>query len=414
MKNLIHGIEKQKLAILIVRFCSLFVQLGYIKVYTHFLNLPQLGIFFYLSTISYVMNAIIFVPVDFYQQAHIPADPAVPIPFRYIVSLNLRAIFAAAIIGIAIFIYSLFDEHISFYEVVLTFILSVFLYLCMSLRAVLNNRSHGIFVVFMLMIESSLKLLLFFALVSIGQNSADMLILSNAAALMCELAVILYFFYVYEKFDLTSMEKVSNRAVVKFSYPLSISAGCNWIQLQGYRLVYVWFGHADIAGLYATVSNIGSVGMAAGSQIYSQLFQPRIYQSKGSFIKKYLIMAFFISIMALVSYAILGPFILGLLTKGDFKVYYKLMLFGVVVEACNLMIGAITAFSGLLKRTNILIKANLIGVLVSISVVALSLYFAASNPYLIGTSLAASQTVVLLFLLSFVRRAFASAWVPRE
>jgi O-antigen/teichoic acid export membrane protein len=378
------------------------------------LSLPQLGIFFYLSTISYLMNAIIFVPVDFYQQAHIPADRVVPIPFRYIVSLNLRAIFAAAILSMAILIYSFFDENITLYEVMLTFSLSVLLYLCTSLRAILNNRSHGVFVVFMLMVESTLKLILFVALVSKGATSADMLILSNAAALMCELAMILYFFYAYENFDLASMEKVSNRSVVTFSYPLSISAGCNWIQLQGYRLVYVWFGHADIAGLYATVSNVGSVGMAAGSQIYSQLFQPRIYQSKGSFIKKYLIMAFFISIMALVSYAVLGPFILGLLTKGDFKVYYKLMLFGVVVEACNLMIGAITAFSGLLKRTNILIKANLIGVLVSVSVVALSLYFAASNPYLIGTSLAASQTVVLLFLLSFVRRAFASAWVPRE
>jgi hypothetical protein len=90
------------------------------------------------------------------------------------------------------------------------------------------------------------------------------------------------------------------------------------------------------------------------------------------------------------------------------------MMFGVVVEACNLMIGAITAFSGLLKRTNILIKANLIGVLISVSVVALALYFSASNPYLIGTSVAASQVVILLLLLSFVRRAFANAWVPRD
>jgi len=407
-------VDRQKITILIVRFSSLFVQLGYIKVYTHFLSLPQLGIFFYLSTISYLMNSIVFVPVDFYQQAHIPADPTVPIPFKYLVSLNLRAILAAAIIGVAVLVYSFFGGNITLFEVILTFSLSVFLYLCTSLRALLNNRTHGIFVVFMLVIESSLKLMLFVALVSEGKASADMLILSNLIALMGELAVILYFFRTYEKFDFTTAGRVSNRELVRFSYPLSISSGCNWIQLQSYRLVYVWFGHADIAGLYATVSNIGSVGMAAGSQIYSQLFQPRIYQSRGLFIKKYLIMAFFISVMALVSYAILGPFILGLLTKGDFKIYYKLMLFGVVVEACNLMIGAITAFSGLLKRTNILIKANLIGVLISVSVVALALYFSASNPYLIGTSVVASQVVILLLLLSFVRRAFASAWVPRE
>lgn len=414
MKNLFHIVDRKKITILVVRFSSLFIQLGYIKVYTHFLSLPQLGIFFYLSTISYFMNSIIFVPVDYYQQAHIPADPAAPIPFKYMVSLNLRAIFAAAIIGVAVFIYSLFDKNISLYEVILTVVLSVLLYLCTSLRALLNNRSHGIFVVFMLMIEASLKLVLFFALISGDQASADMLILSNVAALACEFLFIAYFFCIYEKFDFSATDKASNRELVRFSYPISISAGCNWMQLQGYRLVYVWFGHPDIAGLYATVSNIGSVGMAAGGQIYSQLFQPRIYQSRGLFIKKYLIMAFSISVAAMVSYAVLGPFILGLLTKGDFKIYYKLMLFGVVVEACNLMIGAITAFSGLLKRTNVLIKANLIGVFISVSVVALALYFAASNPYLIGTSVAASQVVILLFLLSFVRRAFASSWVPRE
>jgi O-antigen/teichoic acid export membrane protein len=413
MNKLFKSISGQKTTILIVRFSSLFVQLGYIKIYTHFLSLPQLGIFFYLSTISYFMNSVIFVPVDFYQQAHISADPTVPMPFRYMVGLNLRAISAAGVIGVALIIYSLFDVNLGLYEVFLTFSLSALLYLCTSLRALLNNRSHGVFVVFMLMIEASLKLVFFIALVSVGQTSADMLILSNAAALACELGFILYFFYAREKFDFLAVEKVSNRELVRFSYPLSISSGCNWIQLQGYRLVYVWFGHADIAGLYATVSNIGSVGMAAGSQIYSQLFQPKIYQSRGSFIKKYLVMAGFISVMALVSYAVLGPFILGLLTKGDFKVYYKLMLFGVIVEACNLMIGAITAFSGLLKRTNILIRTNLIGMFISVSIIALSLYIAASDPYLIGTSIAASQVVILLFLLSFVRRAFANGWVPR-
>jgi O-antigen/teichoic acid export membrane protein len=264
------------------------------------------------------------------------------------------------------------------------------------------------------MIEASLKLVLFIALVSGGQASADMLIASNVVALACELLIILYFFYSYEKFDFSATDRASNRDLVSFCYPISISAVCNWIQLQGYRLVYVWFGHPDIAGLYATVSNIGSVGMSAGSQIYAQLFQPRIYQSKGLFIKTYLIAAFCISAIALASYAALGPFILGILTKGDFKIYYKLMLFGVLVEACNLMIGAITAFSGLIKRTNVLVKANLIGVLISVSVMAIALYFDASNFYLIGTSLGLSQLAVLFFLLSFVRRAFANSWVPRE
>jgi O-antigen/teichoic acid export membrane protein len=414
MKMIFFILDRKKITILLVRFSSLFVQLGYIRVYTHYLSLSQLGIFFYLSSISYFMNSMIFVPVDYYQQTHMPTDPAAPIPLKYLIDLNRRAIFGALIAGLGIVIYSFFDKNIKLYEVVLTFVLSVLLYLCTSLRSLLNNRSHGIFVVFMLMIEASLKLVLFIALVSGGQASADMLIASNVVALACEFLIILYFFYSYEKFDFLAPGRVSNRDLVRFCYPISISAVCNWIQLQGYRLVYVWFGHPDIAGLYATVSNIGSVGMSAGSQIYAQLFQPRIYQSKGLFIKKYLVMAFCISAIALASYTVLGPFILGILTKGDFKIYYKLMLFGVLVEACNLMIGAITAFSGLIKRTNVLVKTNLIGVFISVSVMGLALYFDASNSYLIGTSLGLSQLVILFFLLSFVRRAFANSWVPRD
>jgi len=413
MNRVFLFLDKKKLIILLVRFSSLFIQLGYIKVYTHFLSLSQLGIFFYLSTISYFLNAVIFVPVDYYQQTHIPADKDVPIPFRYIVSLNLRAMISAAIAVAGVFIYSFFDKNLTVYEVMITFFLAIFLYLCTSLRSLLNNRSHGIFVVFTLMAEALFKLIFLFLFISGDYASADNLILSNVVALALELAIIIYFFRSFEKFDFLSREKASKKDLAKFCYPISVSAVCNWIQLQGYRLVYVWFGHPDIAGLYATVSNIGSVGMSATGQIYAQLFQPKIYQTRGLFIKKYLAMALSISIVVMVSYAVLGPFILGVLTKGDFKVYYKLMLFGVLVEACNLMIGAIMAFSGLIKRTNILIKTNLIGVVVSVSIMALTLFFDATNPYLTGASTGISQIVILLFLLSFVRRAFASAWVPR-
>ena len=412
MESAFALLDKTKAIILLVRIFSLFISLGYIKIYTHYLSLPQLGIFFYLSTISYFLNAVVFVPADLFQQTHISADRSVPIPFAYALGLNARAILIAVVFVGGVFIYSLFDKNLTGYEVVLAFFLSIFLFFCTSLRALLNNRSHGIFVVFMLMVEASLKVVLFFAIVYTGSASADALILSNIAALAVEFAIIGYFFYSYEKFDFAGKGTVSNRDFAAFCYPISISAVCNWLQLQGYRLVYVWFGHAEIAGLYATISNIGSVGMSATGQIYSQLFLPRIYQTRGLFIKNFLVLAMAISVVVLLAYAILGPFILGLLTKGGFKPFYKLMLFGVLVEASNLMIGAITAFSGLIGRTGILITSNLIGVVFSVATMGFALVVDPTNPYLTGASLGISQAVTLLFLAGFVRRAFASGWVP--
>ena len=44
-------------------------QLVYVKLYSNFLSNHELGLYFFLNTVSYSLNAFLFVPIDYYQQA---------------------------------------------------------------------------------------------------------------------------------------------------------------------------------------------------------------------------------------------------------------------------------------------------------------------------------------------------------
>lgn len=411
MKNLPAisvNFKNKKLGIFFIRSLSMIVQLGYIKIYTQHLDLSELGKFFYLSTISYSLNAIIFVPVDYYQQTHVSTEYSSPLPLKFMLALSKKSfIFSVTIF----FVFSVFAGKfgkISPTEMAITFFLSFFLFLCTSQRAILNNRGHGIFVVMALFLESSMKIIIFFIFLFLNIEPVNSLLLSTLAALIIEFLAIVVYLLSKERFDFSKMEIPSNRSLLSFCYPVSISAVCNWLQLQGYRLIYVWFGHSDVAGLYAAVSNIGAIGMSAAGQIYSQLFMPKIYQTKGEFIKQYIAIAFIISVTVATSYLIFGKIILMLLTKTEFRSFYYIMLFGVLVESSNLLIGAITAFAGLRGRTNTLIQFNLIGVLIAAVALPFSIYWDAENPYLMGASIGIPQIVTLLFLMNYVRKSMPS------
>ena len=76
-----------------LRILSIGLQLAYVKSYTHYLSVTELGYSFYLTALSYALNALILVPADYYQQARLSAYHNA-FPVRSVLALNARIMLA--------------------------------------------------------------------------------------------------------------------------------------------------------------------------------------------------------------------------------------------------------------------------------------------------------------------------------
>src|SRR3954470_1701630 len=56
---------------IVSRIVVIGAQLGYVKLYSNRLDNHELGLYFFLFTVSYSLNAFLFVPLDYYQQSKI-------------------------------------------------------------------------------------------------------------------------------------------------------------------------------------------------------------------------------------------------------------------------------------------------------------------------------------------------------
>src|SRR3546814_13735551 len=99
------------------------------------------------------------------------------------------------------------------------------------------------------------------------------------------------------------------------AYPISVSAVCNVLQLQTYRVLYVWFGVPATAAIYAVVSNLGAAGMSAISSVFSQMFLPRVYASRGTYLGTYVRNGLIAALLLAIGAALLAKPLLHFLTK---------------------------------------------------------------------------------------------------
>ena len=63
-----------------LRLLSVIAGLAYVKYYTNALSVEEVGTFFYLGTLSYLLNAMLFVPVDSFMQARLSHSVNLPTP----------------------------------------------------------------------------------------------------------------------------------------------------------------------------------------------------------------------------------------------------------------------------------------------------------------------------------------------
>lgn len=384
--------------ITLARVLVIACQLINIKLYTNFLSVKQLGLYFFLLTISYFANALIFVPVDYYQQANLVkvikitggASPLLRFNLK-LMAVYLLAVFGASMVGM--FIMPNFVYHI-----ILVGTLAIALYIVQALRNTLNNLEHRGAVSFSLVQEAVVKILMFVLMVKYFLPDELLLMAAWLIALLLT-AVSLYLkaskfgvFYCSEKYV------VETRAVFHFSYPISVGAICNWIQLQGYRLILVPLGFAEIVGIFATIAGIGSAGMAAAATIFNQAYSPNIYKTAGQYTITYLRKAVALIVIVLMICILFGDLIVQLSTSAAFKPYWGLLIIGVIVDAANLIIGALTIHITLTSSTKKIMVSSVLGVIALVTGLGSIVLTNQINIYTIGLPLIFSQFVVIAYM----------------
>lgn len=391
-----------------LRILSIALQLAYVKSYTHYLTVTELGYSFYLTALSYAINALILVPADFYQQAILTSYQDGVFPLRSVISLNKKILFLAIVLAAVLGAPICMAGKLSPFDLLLIFGLAAFLYFSTSLRNYLNNRGHNLFTGAMLFLEAGIKVISFLMLLAVGTSHINAFVLSTIIAFLIEVLLLAFFFYLRVPFAWDETTDLHFRSLLKTSGPVSFSALCNWLQLQGYRIVYVWLGLPEIAGLYAAVSNLGLMGMNASSTVFSQMLLPRVYASKGSYIFQYLRYALLLSFVVLLGYLAFGKILLLVLTKKQFEPYAILMIFGVLVETGNLLIGAASTYFTIKQTASHLVAANIAGLLAAGLGISACLIWRPHSYYALGAALAVSQFVVCVILFHTAKRSASS------
>jgi len=281
--------------------------------------------------------------------------------------------------------------------------LGIALYSVQALRNTLNNLENRRVVSISFIQEAVLKVLIILLLFLYVDATESLMVFAWIVALAFSGV---YLFYCAKKSHLflsTSDFQLNTKEIIEFSYPFSIGAVCNWLQLQGYRVILVPLGFAEEVGIFATISSIGAAAIGAVSLIYSQQFTPIIYKSSGRSTPRYLVGAILVIIsVALVALA-LGEFVVKMLTSTRFESYWELLLFGVITDGGNLIIGALIIYFTLTNNTKKIISISSIGLLSAIICFAI-LYFTASISLLtIGIPLLISQWIVVFTMYKVYR-----------
>jgi len=382
----------------LARVLVIVFQLISIKLYTNYLGAEQLGIYYFLLSVSYSANALLFIPVDYYQQASLVKVMTATGGIRPI--LNFNGKLAALYICFSVFmvaISAVLKPNYMVYVMLVT-ALAFAIYVIQALRNTLNNLEYRSCVTISFIQEAIFKVLFFALLVQYIKASVTLLVVSWLISLVLTGCYLTYKANIYRIFLSSSTYPICFKEVVAFSYPFSIGAVCNWLQLQGYRLILVPLGFAEEVGIFSTLSGIGSAAIGAASLIYSQQFIPQIYKTAGQYTEKYLKGAVTVIISVAFVCLGLGEFMVKILTNPYFVQYWGLLMFGVITDSAYIIGGALVINLSILGHTKRLIQYAWVG-LASMILCFSILYFTDKISIVtLGLPLLISQWIGLLYM----------------
>ena len=397
-------ISLRALAVPAIRLGAILGQLAYVKIYSRHLSNHELGIYFYLMTSSYFLNALVFVPVDYYQQSRIYSFRADGISLTTFLRFNRTLLLLIGVITLALLLPCLFISRIAALDAILCVFMAVALYVTTAYKNLLNNLDHKLVVAAVFLVEVVLKTGLFFLAMLFLPPRAIFLLGSNVLALSAILALLAWVARGRGVFGDGSASQVDYREVARFSFPLSIAAIANWLQSQGYRLVLVPLGYTELVGIYATVANIGITAMNAGSVLFGQLYAPRLYQTQGYYLRTYLRNALLLIFLVFVVGALFSEGLIPLLTRHDLGRYSRLMLYGIGTEAGNFLVGGLAIYMTIKNKTHVIMNSSFLGAAVVVVSIFLLYFSGRAGVYTIGIPIVLSQAAVVAYLFASWKR----------
>lgn len=342
------------------------LQLINIKLMTAYLSTPDIGLYFFLISASYFSNALLFVPVDYYQQAFISSAKERIDAVKQALLFNLQIIklyvVPVVLIGLLVFI-SNYSEFIALFA--LGALGSVALHGVQSMRNLLNNFGHSSTVSISQVLEALSRVGIFFSGSLLGFASLNMIAIAWASSLALTLLHLVLTGMQVGLFKGTAKERIEPKEFLKFATPISCSAVTSWLQVQGYRVALVPLGYAEAVGIFSTISNIGSSAIGAVNLIYQQKFNPKIYQSQGGYMLQYLKYASLLILITISAFVLVGQPAVELLTTLEFHKHWHVILYGVAADSANLIVGALTIYLTLKKTTSVILLFSTVGFLIN-------------------------------------------------
>jgi O-antigen/teichoic acid export membrane protein len=151
-------------------------------------------------------------------------------------------------------------------------------------------------------------------------------------------------------------------------------------------------------GIFATVASIGSAGMTAVATIFSQAFSPNIYKTSGKYTPVYLKNATLLIAGIMLVAIVGGELIVSLATNPIFEPYWSVILFGVLMDASNLIVGAFAVHITLTSSTKKIMNSSFVGVIVLLLCFSILFLTKNINVFTIGVPLVFSQLVVVAYM----------------
>lgn len=385
------------------RIATIAAQMMFVKLYAQVFSAAELGQYFFWQTISYSMNALIFVPLDQFQQVNIHRYRREGTSLLSFAPLNLMPIVAVLLLGILTS--SIGSARIGsvwiapFYAAI--FAISV--HLSNALRSASNNLGHRRMAVLFGFLDALLRLAFLFVATRLFQLQSIAILLTSSFAGLAVAIGILPFFRSRRMWGSDRIVPLNIHEFGRFVWPIIAAAVLNWLQVQNSRFL-VPLGYAEVIGIFATVSAIGAAGMQAASGIFQMMFLPDLYRSFGGTIRKYILMAgATVAVVMIVSSLIASPLV-GILTTSSFKPYAYCILFGIAIEGGNLLVGGLNIYMQVHRKTVLGLipaAAGFIGAVAPLLV----LYAAhAITPLTLGLCATFSQALTVLIGIEICRR----------
>lgn len=385
----------------IVRVIVIICQLIFLKVYTHYTSLYELGIYYFLFTISYSLNAFVLVPLDYYQQSQLYRIKNENKSLKSFYSINKIVFKITSIILITTCVVTFSIQRQLWFVPAIIILLALSTYFVNLIRGILNNLERRRQATYTLLFEITNKLIFFFLLIQFFKPSACVILGSMLSASLLSLVLLFVLAIKLPEYRFSERAVFKLREIFHFAYPISIGAVINWIQLQSYSLFLVPLGFVEAVGIFGTLSNIGSTGMNACSTVFAQLYVPNLYNSNGLYIRTYVKNAILLILLVFAGSIFLSGTIVTLATKASLLHYSKIILYGILTEGGNFLIGCLTIYLTIHHLTKSTLKMSIVGLMLFLVTFLFIYLLHIVTPYTLGIPMILTQFVISggLFLL---------------